>query len=34
MATATEKRDQLRGLMKGIDIAMFTTWGEDGFPAQ
>lgn len=32
MATATEKRDQLRGLMKGIDIAMFTTWGEGGFP--
>lgn len=32
MATATEKREQLRGLMKGIDIAMFTTWGEDGFP--
>ena len=32
MATAAEKRDQLRGLMKGIDIAMFTTWGESGFP--
>ena len=32
MATATEKRDQLRRLMKGIDIAMFTTWGEAGFP--
>ena len=32
MATATGKRDQLRGLMKGIDIAMFTTWGESGFP--
>lgn len=32
MATATEKRDQLRRLMKGIDIAMFTTYGEDGFP--
>jgi Uncharacterized stress protein (general stress protein 26) len=32
MATATEKREQLRGLIKGIDIAMFTTWGEGGFP--
>jgi len=32
MATATEKRDQLRKLMKGIDIAMFTTYGEGGFP--
>jgi len=32
MATADEKRDQLRALMKGIDIAMFTTMGENGFP--
>lgn len=32
MATATEKREQLRQLMKGIDIAMFTTRGEAGFP--
>lgn len=32
MATADEKREELRGLMKGIDIAMFTTMGEDGFP--
>ena len=32
MANATEKRDQLRGLMKDIDIAMFTTLGENGFP--
>lgn len=32
MANATEKRDQLRELMKGIDIAMFTTIGENGFP--
>ena len=29
---STKKRDQLRELMKGIDIAMFTTIGEDGFP--
>ena len=29
---STKKRDQLRALMKGIDIAMFTTLGEDGFP--
>lgn len=32
MASANAKRDQLRKLMKGIDIAMFTTIGEDGFP--
>lgn len=32
MATASEKRDRVRELMKGIDIAMFTTIGEDGFP--
>ena len=32
MANATEKREELRGLMKGIDIAMFTTVGENGFP--
>ena len=32
MANATEKREELRGLMKGIDIAMFTTLGENGFP--
>ena len=29
---STKKRDQLRALMEGIDIAMFTTIGEDGFP--
>lgn len=29
---STKKRDQLRALMKGIDIAMFTTYGEDGYP--
>src|SRR5687768_139438 len=29
---STKKRDQLRELMEGIDIAMFTTIGEDGFP--
>lgn len=29
---STRKRDQLRALMEGIDIAMFTTIGEDGFP--
>lgn len=29
---STKKRDQLRALMKGIDIAMFTTIGEDGYP--
>jgi general stress protein 26 len=29
---STKKRDQLRALMEGIDIAMFTTLGEDGFP--
>jgi general stress protein 26 len=29
---STKKRDQLRALMKGIDIAMFTTLGEDGVP--
>lgn len=32
MANAAEKREELRGLMKGIDIAMFTTLGENGFP--
>lgn len=32
MPTRTEKRDQLRRLIEGIDIAMFTTIGEDGFP--
>ena len=32
MANAAEKREQLRALMKGIDIAMFTTMGENGFP--
>jgi general stress protein 26 len=32
MANATEKREELRKLMKGIDIAMFTTLGENGFP--
>ena len=29
---STKKRDQLRDLMEGIDSAMFTTLGEDGFP--
>ena len=29
---STKKRDQLRALMEGIDSAMFTTLGEDGFP--
>ena len=32
MANADEKRDELRALMKDIDIAMFTTMGENGFP--
>ena len=32
MANANQKREELRALMKGIDIAMFTTMGEDGFP--
>ncbi|WP_440224266.1 pyridoxamine 5'-phosphate oxidase family protein [Dokdonella sp. MW10] len=32
MATANEKREQLRSLIKGIDIAMFTTYGAGGFP--
>lgn len=32
MANAAGKRDELRRLMKGIDIAMFTTLGENGFP--
>jgi general stress protein 26 len=32
MANATRMREELRALMKGIDIAMFTTMGEGGFP--
>jgi general stress protein 26 len=32
MTRAAAKGDKLRKLMKGIDIAMFTTVGEDGFP--
>lgn len=32
MASSTRKRDQLRALMKDIDIAMFTTLGERGYP--
>jgi general stress protein 26 len=29
---STAKRDLIRRLIKGIDIAMFTTFGEGGFP--
>ncbi len=32
MRSAAAKRDHIRDLIKGIDIAMFTTIGEDGFP--
>ena len=32
MSISRSKRDRLRKLIKGIDIAMFTTYGEAGFP--
>jgi general stress protein 26 len=32
MAISKSRRDRLRKLIKGIDIAMFTTYGEAGFP--
>ena len=32
MAISSSKRDRLRKLIKDIDIAMFTTTGEAGFP--
>lgn len=32
MSAARTKRDRLRKLIEGIDIAMFTTYGESGFP--